>query len=523
MVVPRIRAVRARAPEEPSKVAIGVISILLAPNGSKVAEMPVLPPSSSVLRMLPWLVAVAFFMESLDTTILNTALPAMAAALHVAPLSMKSVLTSYTLSLAVFIPVSGWVADRFGTRVIFSSAIGLFTLGSVLCGLSSDLHVLVACRILQGCGGALMVPVGRLTMVRAFPKSDLVGAMSFVAIPALVGPMLGPLAGGLIVGLSHWRLIFFINLPIGLVGLFLVYRHLPDYRADKTDPLDWAGLFLFGSGVALLSYVLEVFGEHTLGALPVTALLVLALALLAAYVRHARRAAHPLLRLVLLRIRTFRAAVSGGFVTRLGIGGMPFLLPLLYQVGLGFSPIQSGLLILPQSVTAISLKLTMPKILTRFGYRRVLVTNTVLLGLLIGAFARVDSRTPIWLICLQAMAFGFLSSLQFTSMNTLVYADVTETDTSMASTIASTLQQMSVSFGVAAASLTTAVFIPDRFHSSPHQMIHGIHLAFLLLGGLTVLSSVVFRGLKADDGDNVSRHKLALAADTEVATAKGHA
>lgn len=471
--------------------------------------------------MLPWLVAVAFFMESLDTTILNTALPAMAAALHVAPLSMKSVLTSYTLSLAVFIPVSGWVADRFGTRLIFSSAIGLFTLGSVLCGLSSDLHVLVACRILQGCGGALMVPVGRLTMVHAFPKSELISAMSFVAIPALIGPMLGPLAGGLIVGLAHWRLIFFINLPIGALGLFLVYRHLPDYRAEKTDPLDWAGLFLFGSGVALLSYVLEVFGEHTLGALPVTGLLAIALSLLAFYVRHARHAAHPLLRLGLLRIRTLRAAVSGGFVTRLGIGGMPFLLPLLYQVGLGFSPIQSGLLILPQSLTAISLKLTMPKILTRFGYRRVLVTNTVLLGLLIGAFACVDSGTPIWLICLEAMGFGFLSSLQFTSMNTLVYADVTEADTSMASTIASTMQQMSVSFGVAAASLTTALFIPDRFHSSPRQMIHGIHLAFLLLGGLTVLSSVVFRSLKADDGDNVSRHKLALAADSEVATAKG--
>jgi EmrB/QacA subfamily drug resistance transporter len=472
--------------------------------------------------MLPWLVAVAFFMESLDTTILNTALPAMAAALHVAPLSMKSVLTSYTLSLAVFIPVSGWVADRFGTRRVFASAIGLFTLGSVLCGVSSDLHVLVACRILQGCGGAMMVPVGRLTMVHAFPKSELVSAMSFVAIPALIGPMLGPLAGGLIVGFLHWRMIFFVNLPIGLLGLFLVYRHLPDYREAKTDPLDWTGLLLFGSGVGLLSYVLEIFGEHTLGPVPVTGLLAIAIALLFAYVRHAMHAPHPLLRLGLLRIRTLRASLSGSFVTRLGVGGMPFLLPLLYQVGLGFSPIQSGLLILPQSVTAISLKLTMPKILTRFGYRRVLVTNTVLLGLLIGIFATVNGHTPPWLICLQAMAFGFLSSLQFTSMNTLVYADVTEADTSMASTIASTMQQMSVSFGVAAASLTTALFIPDRFHSSPGQMIHGIHRAFLLLGGLTVLSALVFRRLRPDDGDNVSRHKLAVAA-TDVSAAKGSA
>ncbi len=222
--------------------------------------------------MLPYLVAVAFFMESLDTTILNnTALPAMASALHVAPLSMKSVLTSYTLSLAVFIPVSGWVADRFGTRIVFASAIGLFTLGSVLCGVSSDLHLLVACRILQGCGGAMMVPVGRLTMVHAFPKSELVRAMSFVAVPALIGPMLGPLVGGLIVDFLHWRMIFFVNLPIGLLGLFLVYRHLPDYRASHTPPLDWTGLVLFGGGVGLLSYVLEVFGEHTLGVLEVSA------------------------------------------------------------------------------------------------------------------------------------------------------------------------------------------------------------------------------------------------------------
>ncbi|MEI9937598.1 MAG: MFS transporter [Pseudomonadota bacterium] len=483
--------------------------------------MPQPTPSSAVLRMLPYLVAVAFFMESLDTTILNTALPAMASALHVAPLSMKSVLTSYTLSLAVFIPVSGWVADRFGTRVVFASAIGLFTLGSVLCGVSSDLHLLVACRILQGCGGAMMVPVGRLTMVHAFPKSELVRAMSFVAVPALIGPMLGPLAGGLIVGFLHWRMIFFVNLPIGLLGLFLVYRHLPDYRASHTDPLDWIGLVLFGGGIGLLSYVLEVFGEHTLGVIEVSALAALSAALLVAYGVHATHSLHPLLRLGLLRIRTLRAALSGSFVTRLGIGGMPFLLPLLYQVGLGFTPIQSGLLILPQSITALAMKMSMPKILTRFGYRRVLVTNTLLLGVLIAVFATVNEHTPVWLICVQAMAFGFLSSMQYTSMNTLVYADVSEGDTSMASTIASTLQQMSVSFGVAAASLITAVFIPDRFHSDTAELIRGVHRAFLLLGALTVASTIVFRRLRADDGDNVSRHKLALAAASEVATAEG--
>src|SRR6202000_1799414 len=206
-------------------------------------------PSAASKRLLPWLVAVAFFMESLDTTILNTAIPVVSQALGVAPLSMKSVLSSYTLSLAVFIPISGWMADRFGTRRVFASALGLFTLGSLLCGLSNNIHELVACRVLQGCGGAMMVPVGRLTLVRTFAKSELIRAMSFVAIPGLIGPMLGPIAGGLIVGYFHWRVIFFVNLPIGLAGLYMVYRHLPDYR-EKSNPLDFTGLALFGSGIA---------------------------------------------------------------------------------------------------------------------------------------------------------------------------------------------------------------------------------------------------------------------------------
>src|SRR6202050_2729059 len=249
-------------------------SPLIAPPSSS-------DPSEASKRLLPWLVAVAFFMESLDTTILNTAVPAISSALGVAPLSMKAVLASYTLSLAVFIPISGWMADRFGTRRVFASAIGLFTLGSFLCGISSNIHILVACRILQGCGGAMMVPVGRLTLVRTFAKSELVRAMSFVAIPGLIGPMLGPVAGGLIVAYFHWRVIFFVNIPIGLTGLLMVYLHLPDYREEHTHPLDTIGLILFGSGVALLSYVLEVFGEHTLSFTSVLGLLAISILLLA--------------------------------------------------------------------------------------------------------------------------------------------------------------------------------------------------------------------------------------------------
>src|SRR6202161_2477639 len=362
---------------------------------------PVLAESSK--RLLPWLIAVAFFMESLDTTILNTAVPAIAAALHVAPLSMKAVLASYTLSLAVFIPISGWMANRFGTRRVFSSALGIFTIRSGLCGISRDIHWLVAFRILQGAGGAMMLPVGRLTMVRTFAKSELVRAMSFVAIPGLIGPMLGPISGGLITGYFHCSVIFFVNVPIGLAGLYLVYRHLPDYRDKATPPVDIVGLILFSSGIALLSYVLEVFGEHTLGGREILGLLAISAALLAGYGLHATRSAHPLLHLTLFRIRTFRAAVSGSFLTRLGIGGIPFLFPLLYQVGLGLTPVQSGLLMMPQAVAAMSLKMTMPRILTRFGYRAVLISNTLIIGCLILLFATIGKGTPISLVVIEAL------------------------------------------------------------------------------------------------------------------------
>ena len=452
-------------------------------------------------------------MESLDTTILNTAVPTIAGALKVAPLSMKAVLSSYTLSLAVFIPISGWMADRFGTRRVFASAIGLFTLGSFLCGISTNIHELVACRVLQGCGGAMMVPVGRLTIVRTFAKSELIRAMSFVAIPGLVGPMLGPIAGGLIVGYFHWRVIFFVNLPIGILGLCLVYLHLPDYR-EKWNPLDFIGLILFGSGIALLSYVLEVFGEHTLSVREILGLLITSLLLLLGYGLHASKTLYPLLNLTLFGIRTFRAAVSGSFFTRLGIGGIPFILPLLYQVGLGLSPIQSGLLMMPQAIAAMSLKMTMPKILTRFGYRAVLISNTVILGLLIALFGTIGRQTPVWLIVALGFCFGFFSSLQYTSMNTLVYADISEQQASAASSIASTMQQMSMSFGVAWASLVTGFFIPDRLHSTSPEMIHGIHSAVCVLGGITVLSTIVFRGLRSDDGSMTSQHKTLEHAET---------
>src|SRR6204780_2652319 len=240
-------------------------------------------PTAAAKRLLPWVVAIGFFMEALDTTILNTAVPSIAHSLKVAPLDMKAALASYTLSLAVFIPISGWMANRYGTRRVFGSAIGVFTLGSFLCGLSTDIHLLVASRILQGCGGAMMLPVGRLTLVRTFAKSELIGAMSLVAIPGLIGPMLGPLLGGLIIAYFHWSVIFFVNIPIGLIGLFLVRKHLPNFVAARNYPLDFVGLVLFGAGISLLSYVLEVFGDHTLSGRAVAGLLVISAALIAAF------------------------------------------------------------------------------------------------------------------------------------------------------------------------------------------------------------------------------------------------
>jgi EmrB/QacA subfamily drug resistance transporter len=465
-------------------------------------------PTDTIKRLLPWLVAVAFFMQSLDTTILNTAVPAIAQAMGVTPLDMKSVLASYTLSLAVFIPISGWMADRFGTRRVFASAIGLFTLGSLLCGISVNIEMLVACRVIQGMGGAMMVPVGRMTMVRTFPKSELIRAMSFVSIPGLVGPVLGPIFGGLIVHFLHWSVVFFVNIPVGLAGLYFIYRYLPDYRESEIHALDVVGLILFGSGIALLSYVLEVFGDHRLGDLEIVGLLALAALLLVGYALKATHTAFPLLRLGLFKLRTFRAAVAGSFFSRLGLGGIPFLFPLLYQIGMGFTPIQSGLLVVPQAVAAIGLKVIVPRILARFGYRTVLVVNTLIVGVLITLFSTIDVGTPAWRIALQAFILGFFTSTQYTSMNTLVYADVGPRETSAASTIASTGQQMSISFGVASASLIAAMFVPQSLRTDPAALVHGVHQAFIVLGLMTMASSIVFMQLRRDDGNAISGRKL---------------
>ena len=455
-------------------------------------------------RFMPWLVAVSLFMENLDATIVNTAVPTMAHSLAVTPLSLKGVLTSYTLCLAVFIPISGWMADRFGTRRVFTWAVALFTTGSLLCGLALNSPMLVAARVVQGIGGAMMTPVGRLALVRTFPRSEMLAAMNFVVIPALIGPLLGPFVGGMIVHWLPWRTIFFVNLPIGLFGLWLIERHMPDYRDVAVQPLDRRGFLLFGSGIALLSYVLEIFGEHRLPPGPILALLGLAVALLVAYYWHGRRVPNPVMRLTLFDIRTFNVAVLGGIITRLGIGGMPFLLPLLYQVGLGFPAWQAGLLTMPQAVAAIAMKLMSKSILARLGHRRVLILNTVFFGGTIMVFSFVGPGTPVWCILLLSFTQGFFSALQFTSMNTLVYADISDRDASMANSIASTAQMMALSFGVAFASLLAGWFIGQTPQSDTAGFIRALHHSYLALGSVTILSSVIFWRLQANDGNTVS-------------------
>ncbi|MFC7289785.1 DHA2 family efflux MFS transporter permease subunit [Herminiimonas glaciei] len=473
--------------------------------------MSTIPPNANatdeakVKRYLPWVVAIALFMEQLDSTIINTAVPSMAASLHVTPLSLKAVVSSYILALAVSIPISGWMADRFGTRRVFSVAVGLFTFSSILCGLSVNVPMLVAARILQGFSAAMMMPVGRLTVIRTFPKSELLAAMNFVIIPALIGPLLGPTVGGLIVHWLPWQAIFFVNVPIGLAAQWMIHRHMPDYRSDSPRPLDVIGLVLFGSGVALLSWILEIFGEHYLDATSTTILFIISLALLGTYVLHARRTLHPLLQLALFKTRTFRVSVVGGFITRLGVGGLPFLLPLLYQLGLGLPAWQSGLMMMPTAAAAMAMKLISVRVLGHFGYRKVLIVNTVMIGITISLFSIITPNTPVAVILLLGLAQGFFNSLQFSSMNSMAYSDINPEDSSMASTIASSMQQMSMSFGLAFGSIIAAWYLGDLPQSDRAAVGNALHHAFLTLGGLTIISSLSFWTLRPNDGESVSK------------------
>lgn len=470
-------------------------------------------PSSAVQRYLPWLVGVVLFMETLDSTIVNTAVPSMARSLEVTPLSLKAIVTSYILALAVGIPISGWLGDRFGTRKLFISAVAIFTLASIMCGLSLNAPMLVAARILQGLGAAMMTPVGRLAIVRTFPKSQLLDKMNFVIIPALIGPLLGPTVGGLIVHWWSWHVIFFVNVPVGLAALWLSRRYMPEYRSDSPRPLDVIGLVLFSSGAALLSWLLEVFGEHRLDVTSSAILFLLSFALLGAYGLHANRTEHPLLNLRLFKVRTFRVSVLGGLVTRLGIGGLPFLLPLFYQLGMGMPAWQSGLMMMPSAIAAMAVKAISPHLLRRFGYRRILIVNTVLMGVVIGSFALADQSTPLVVIVLLSFLVGSGNSMQFSSMNSLAFADVDARNSSMANTIASSMQQLSMSFGLACGSLLTGWYLGGLPQTDQIAVTNALHAAFITLGIATIVASLSFWTLRAGDG-----HALTAKNEAPVAT-----
>jgi EmrB/QacA subfamily drug resistance transporter len=461
--------------------------------------------SATTKRYLPWVVATALFMEQLDSTIVNTGIPAIAASLNVTPLSLKAVVTSYILSLAVSIPISGWLAERYGTRRIFMLAVALFTVSSVLCGLAVNSTMLIAARVPQGIAAAMMMPVGRMAILHTFPKGELLRAMNFVIIPALLGPLLGPTVGGLIVHWFTWREIFFVNIPVGLLALWFAKNYMPNFQSDTPRPLDVRGLLLFASGAGLLSWLLEVFGEVNLSNGTVAMLVAVSVGLLAAYGWHAGRVPYPLLRLSLLSTRTFRVSVLGGFATRLGVGGMPFLLPLLYQLGLGLPAWQSGLLMMPAAVAAMGMKVLAAPMLRRFGYRQVLIVNTLLVACAIGSYSLVGPGTPIYAIVGLSLALGLFNSLQFSSMNSMAYADIGSGDTAMASTLASTFQQMSMSFGLAFGSLITAYFLGDLPQSDRLAVTSSLHCAFLALAGLTVVSSAAFWTLHPKDGESVSK------------------
>jgi EmrB/QacA subfamily drug resistance transporter len=401
--------------------------------------------------LVPLIVACALFMENLDSSIVSTSLPAIATDLGVDPVSLKLAFTSYIISIAVFTPASGWAADRFGARTVFRGAIVVFTAGSVLCALASSLEGFVGARIVQGLGGAMMVPVGRLILLKSVEKRDYLRALSWLTVPALIGPVMGPPVGGFITTYFEWRWIFWINVPIGLVGLWLVGRYIADIREDEPRRLDIAGFLLLGLGLAGLVFGVSASGIGLLPGPLLAVLVATGVAALTAYVVHARRTASPVVDLAVLKVRTYRTAIVGGSLFRIGVGGTPFLLPLLFQVGFGMSAFQSGMLTFTSAVGAISMKFTAPAILRRFGFRAVLGVNTALCAASIAASAAFAPTTPPLVIASILLVGGFFRSLQFTALNALAFSDLESRAMGGATSLSSVAQQASIAIGVSVA------------------------------------------------------------------------
>jgi len=449
-------------------------------------------------RLVPLIVAVALFMENMDSTVIATSLPAIAADIGTNPLALKLAVTSYLLSLAVFIPMSGWTADRFGARKVFATAIAVFVLGSIGCALSGSLADFVIARIVQGIGGAMMTPVGRLVLLRTVDKRALVDAMALVAMPAMIGPITGPPLGGFITTYASWHWIFIINVPIGLLGIVLVLRYIEDVRIAMRDPFDLAGMVLAAISVAGLAFGCSVLGVG-LVPWPLAAILIaIGAVTFVFYLRHARKVPAPVLDFSLLALPTFRASLIGGFLFRMGIGALPFLLPLLLQVGFHFTPFQSGLTTFSSTVGAFTMKTVASRILKRFGFRPVLVVNAVISAVFLAACAWFSVSTPFVLMFAILLVGGFFRSLQFTSTNVLAYAQVDERRMSRATALTAVGQQLSLSAGVALGGATVELTVWNRAEATITAA--DFPPAFLLIALISAVSAFIFARLPPDAG-----------------------
>ena len=449
---------------------------------------------STNVRWQLWIVAIGFFMQTLDTTIVNTAIPAMAHDLGVSPLHMHAVIVYYVLTVAVMLPVSGWLADRFGVRNIFFSAILLFSLGSLLCALSGTLDQLVLARVVQGIGGAMMVPVGRLTVMKIVPREQYMSAMTFVTLPGQIGPLLGPALGGVLVEYASWHWIFLINIPVGILGVFYARKYMPDFTLPKRR-FDFLGFLLFGAGLVLLSVGIELFGERIVSAWLAAGALLAGLLLLLLYIAHARRHPAPLIGLPMFKTRTFSVGIIGNIASRLGTGCVPFLMPLMLQVGFGFSAVVAGCMMAPTAIGSILAKSTVTQVLRLFGYRRTLVGITIIIGILIASFALQSPAESIILLLLPLFILGMSMSTQFTAMNTITLADLNDDNASGGNSVLAVTQQLSISFGVA---VSAAVL---RFYQEMESdTVAQFHATFLTMGIVTVISAFTFALLRPGDG-----------------------
>lgn len=460
------------------------------------------PLSSQGSGILLWVVAVAFFMQMLDATILNTALPGMAVELHVAPLRMQSVVIAYILTTALVIPASAWLAERFGVKRIFVFAIFLFTLGSLLCALSPNLGFMVAFRIVQGVGGALMVPVGRYAAIRAFPRRELVRVLSFITIPGLVGPLVGPVAGGFLVQYASWHWIFLINLPVGVVGGVLAWRFMSDEAERKRpDPFDWSGFLFFSAAMVLISMGMEGLGELRLPKVQATLLCIAGTCLLGIYWVRAAQKEHPLFSPSLLRLRSFSVGILGNLFSRLGSGAMPFLMPLFLQLVLGFSPFLSGMTMIPSALASMMGKSVVTPLVRRFGFRTLLTVNTLALGAMIASFALVTTHTPYILLLCQLAVFGIINSLQFTVMNSVTLVDLSDEQTNDGNGLLSVTMQISNCCGVAMAAALVDGFMANYGASpTPAQLAGVFEQTFIWVGVLSIVTGVIFSHIPPDSG-----------------------